>query len=337
MAWAAPENVGDVDASVSDAKKKLRSLYGYAKHLDDTPIYTLDFGVALMQYKVNRNKQILEGKVLGKPGMTLDGKLDWAVKKNLEIPPYDKKTSPAVPVVVTVQGHMGGMFDGPQYLTARALEHPVRRVDVQPVWYDNTRKPFNNKDGVTKLDAIVNDPKEIPFGVPWAISAHSQGSVIFCDWWEQICQPNLHLWPYSHFRGGINFGNPRRPMNVVAPWITDPPPRGSEGLDPNCLDVPIPGVIEVSRDGDLYANKTPGLSADYKEAVYMAVCRGRFFGSDTLGAELLELATRFGNPTEIFALFQAIASGVSGLITLREHGEFDLRPCVNHLATILGV
>lgn len=335
--WAPPSEIGDVDSSIAEAKIKMRRMYGYARDLDATPIYTVEFGVALMQYKVNRNEQILRGIVVGKPGMSIDSKLDWAVKKNLEISPYDKKVAPVVPVAITVQGHLGGMFDGPAYFTARALEHPVRRIDVQPVFYDNSRKPFNNADGVIKLDAIVNNPNEIPPGTPWAVLAHSQGSVVFCDWWEKIAQPNLHRWPYSHFRGGVNFGNPRRPMNVVVPWIADPPPRGSEGLDPNCLKQPIPGVIEVSRDGDLYANKTPGLSADYKEAVYMAVCRGKFFGADTLGAELMELATRFGNPVEIFALFRAIVSGVSGLITLREHAEFDLRPCVNHLATILGV
>lgn len=336
MTWKSPSIPGDVDPSIAEAKRKLRG-YSYGKDLDITSIYTVEFGVALVQFQVNRNSQIAKGLVTGKPGMAIDGVLDWRVKKNLEIYPYDKKQTPKpVPVVVTVQGHMGGMFDGPQYFAARALEDPVRRVDVQPVFYDNTRKPFNNEDGISKLDAIVNDRNEIPLNTPWAVSAHSQGSVIFCDWWERICQPNLHRWPYSHFRGGINFGNPRRPRNIVVPWISDPPPRGSEGLDPDCLEAPIPGVIEVARDGDLYANKTPGRAADYKEAVYMAVCRGRFFGSDTLGAELGRLATQFG-PMEIFAVFQAIISGVSGVATLREHGEFDLRPCVDHLARILEV
>lgn len=338
MAWKVPSNPGDIDPSIAEAKGKLRK-YLYGKSLDSTSIYTVEFGVALVQFQINRNEQISKGRVVGKPGMAVDGALDWRVKKNLEIYPYDKTQQNAkpVPVVITVQGHMGGMFDGPQYFAARALEDPVRRIDVQPAYYDNTRKPFNNKSGILALDRIANDPNEIPFGVPWAVSAHSQGSVVFCDWWEQICQPNLNRWPYSHFRGGINFGNPRRPRNVVVPWISDPPPRGSEGLDPDCLEAAIPGVIEVARDGDLYANKTPGDAADYKEAVYTAVCRGRFFGSDSLGAELSELARKFGNPMEIFALFKAITSGVSGLITLREHGEFDLRPCVDHLARILEV
>ena len=36
-------------------------------------------------------------------------------------------------------------------------------------------------------------------------------------------------------------------------------------------------------------------------------------------------------------MFQAILIGVIGLAQLREHGEFDLRPCIDHTARILGV
>lgn len=337
MAWRAPQEPGDSDPSVAAAKAKLRR-YSYGKGLDDSPVYTVEFGVALLLFKTNRNEQILRGDVRGMPGMALNGVLDWAAKKNLEILPTNASPAPTiVPVVFTIQGHMGGMFDGPQYFTARALEDPVRRIDVQPVWYDNTRKPFNMADCVRRADALANDPRELPPGTNWGVTAHSQGSVGFCDWWEQIIEPNRNRWPYSHFKGGINFGNPRRPRGVVDPSIPDPPPPGTEGLDPNPLREAIPGVAEYSRDGDLYANKKPGPAADYKEAVYMAVCRGKLFGADTLGAEIGRLATAFGNPIEVFYVFQAIVSGVSGLITLREHGEFDLRPAVAHLASVLEV
>ena len=113
---------------------------------------------------------------------------------------------------------------------------------------------------------------------------------------------------------------------------------GSEGLDPDCLDEPIPGVEEVSRDGDLYTNKMPDTgAAEWTQAVYLAVARGRVFGNDTLAEEIGELAMRFGNPIEILAMFQAIVIGVVGVAQLREHGEFDLRPCIDHTARILGV
>lgn len=332
MAWAPPSKPGDTDPSIAAAKAKLRK-YSYGRALDTGPVYTVEFGVALMQFKVNRNEQILKGTVRNMPGMEVDGELDWAAKKNLEILPAPKKK----PVILTIQGHMGGMFDGPAYFTARDLE--LRGlVDVQPIWYDNTRKPFNNADGVHRADVIANNPAEIPVGVHWAVLAHSQGSIVFCDWWEQIIKPNRNKWPYSHFRGGINFGNPRRPRNVTAPWVADSPRSGTEGLDPDCLDTAIPGVVEVCRDGDLYTNKRPGtLDSEYTQAVYLAVARGRLFGRDTLAEEIGELALRFGNPLEVWAVFQAIATGVIGVARLDEHVQFDLRPCISHTARILGV
>lgn len=333
MAWQPPSMPGDTDPSVREAKKKLRG-YSYGKGLDDTPVYTVEFGVALIQFQTNRNRQILRGQVSGMPGMNVTGTLDWATKKNLKILPADLAPPPkSLPVVFTVNGHMGGLFDGPAYFTARVLEEQGR-VRVQPVGYDNTRKPFNNASGVAELDRLVNG---LAPGTPSAVLAHSQGSIVFCDWWEKHCKPNLHRAPYNGFRGGINFGNPRRPMSTVAPWVADPPPLGSEGLDVDCLDEPIPNVAEVSRDGDLYANKTPGEAAEYKEAVYLAVARGRFTGHNSLVEQMGEIATAFGNPLEVFAVFQAIVSGVQGLINLREHGEFDLRPCIDHTARILGV
>lgn len=330
MAWSPPSKPGDADPAIAAAKAKLR-VYSYGKLLDSGDVYTVEFGVSLIEFQTRRNLQILKGQVAGMPGMNVVGVLDWATKKNLNILPASKP----IPVAFTINGHMGGLFDGPAYFTARVLEEQGK-VRVQPVGYDNVKIPFNNASGFREIERLVNDPGILPLGTPWVLLSHSQGSVVECDFYEKRIQPNVGQWPYSHYRGGVRFGNPRRPMNTVAPWIADPPPEGSEGLDPNCLDVATPNVAECSRDGDLYANKTPGLAADYKEAVYMAVCRGKFMGSDSLVKELGELATQFGNPIEIFALFRAIVSGVSGLIQLREHGEFDLRPCIDHVARILA-
>ena len=84
MAWKVPSKPGDVDPSIAEAKRKLRK-YFYGKTLDSTSTYTVEFGVALVQFQINRNEQIAKGKVVGKPGMAVDGALDWRVKKNLEI------------------------------------------------------------------------------------------------------------------------------------------------------------------------------------------------------------------------------------------------------------
>ena len=334
MAWAPPSKPGDRDPSITAAKRKLRG-YSYGKTLDESLEYTVEFGVALIEFQTRRNLQILKGQV-AMPGMNTAGILDWATKKNLEILPDQLQPRKNLPVVFTINGHLGGLFDGPAYFTARVLEEQGR-VRVQPVGYDNVRKPFNNNSGITELERLICDPLVLPPGTPWAVLSHSQGALIDCDHHERYVAPNQDRWPYNGFKGGVRFGNPRRPMNTVAPWVADPPPKGSEGLDPDCLDAPTPGVMEVSRDGDLYANKTPGAAAEYKEAVYLAVARGQFMGRNSLVEQMGELALSFGNPTEIFAVFQAIVSGVIGLIQLREHVEFDLRPCVDHTARILGV
>lgn len=333
MAWAPASEPGDSDPLISDAKRKLGA-YSYGKGLGDTDEYTIEFGVALVEFKTRRNEQIMRGTVRDMPGMQPTGVFDWAVKKNLgiladQVKPAGKK------VVFTINGHLGGLFDGVPYFTVRGLELEGR-IRVQPVGYDNVKKPFNNASGFRELDRLIKDPTVLPPGTEWAIVSHSQGAVVDCDYYEQVIEPNRNIWPYSHYKGGVRFGNPRRPLNVVAPWVADPPPQGTEGLDPYCLKAATPGVMEVSRDGDLYANKTPGRAGDYKEAIYMAVCRGKFMGSNTLAAELSVLATKFG-PAEVFAVFQAIISGVTGLVQLREHNEFDLGPAVDHLRRTLNV
>lgn len=334
MAWAPASKPGDTDPLISDAKRKLGA-YTYGKGLGESDTYTVEFGVALVQFQINRNGQILKGQVRDMPGMNVTGIFDWAVKKNLGVLPEQTRPK-SLPVIFTINGHMGGLFDGPAYFTARVLEEQGR-VRVQPVGYDNTRKPFNNTSGIVELDRVINDPTILPPGTPWAKLSHSQGSIVDCDHHEQFVVPNQNRWPYNGFKGGVRFGNPRRPMDTVAPWIADPPPKGTEGLDPDCLDEPTPGVAECSRDGDLYANKKRGAAGDYKEAVYMAIARGKLTGPDSLAKEIGNIAAIFANPIGVFALFQAIISGVSGLITLREHGEFDLRPCIDHTARILGV
>lgn len=334
MAWAPASKPGDTDPLISDAKNKLKA-YSYGKGLDASDTYTVEFGVALVQFQTRRNQQILKGQVQGMPGMNVVGVFDWATKKNLQILPEQVKPK-NLPVIFTINGHMGGLFDGPAYFTARVLEQQGK-VRVQPVGYANTAKPFNNRSGIVELERLIHDPIVLPPGTPWVKLSHSQGSIVDCDHHEQYVVPNQNRWPYNGFRGGVRFGNPRRPINAVAPWIGDPPPQGSEGLDPDCLDEPTPGVEEVSRDGDLYANKTPGEAAEYKEAVYLAVARGKLTGRNGLVEQMGEIAGAFGNPVEIFAVFQAIISGVSGLINLREHGDFDLRPCIDHTARILGV
>ncbi|OBB20624.1 hypothetical protein [Mycolicibacterium elephantis] len=326
MAWQPPQDVGDRHPKIPDAKRYLGK-FSYGRGLGETDEYTVEFGVALRQWQVNIHYQVV---FKGRPGpdVNMVGVFDWAVQRQMGI---DKPPEPVdKPWIITIAGHLGAMDTGPAYWTALPLEQQGK-VQIQMVGYDNWSIPFNNRSGFNELDRIVHHVK--PAGVPWAVTAHSQGSLILSDYLEQWVLPNQHLPAYANFRGGVQYGNPRRPMGVVAPWVTDPPDHDSEGLDPDCLDGPLPGVAEVSRKGDLYADKKRTNAGEMKAAVYLAVARARFFGKDTLTEQMGELLFNFG--PEVWAVFRAIVDGISFAVNMDPHNVFDLRPGTEHLERIL--
>lgn len=327
MAWSPASDVGERDALIPAAKNVLRK-FSYGKGLGDTDAYTAEFGVALRQWQVNVNYQILFKGRPG-PGVNTDGVFDWAVKKQFGILPEDQAPE-AKPWVITVAGHMGAWDTGPAYLTAMALGHAVR---VQGVGYNNTALPFDNQSGYAELNRIVME--WLPRDVPWAIASHSQGCIVTSDYLERVVLPGKARGeaPYVNFRGGVHFANPRRPYGVSAPWVADPPDIDTEGLDPVCLTAEIPGMAEVARHGDLYAEKRRDEAGEHKSAVYLAAARGRFTGKDSLAEQIGEIVTDIG--PEMFAVFQAITGGIQFLFDMSSHDVFDLGPCVNHLKSVL--
>lgn len=326
MAWTPPQNVGDRHPKIPDAKRYLRR-FSYGQGLGETDEYTPEFGVALRQWQTNIHYQVT---FKGRPGPDVNqvGVFDWAVQRQMGI---DQPPEPVTrPWIITVAGHLGDMFTGPAYWTALPLEQQGK-VQIQPVGYDNWSIPFNNASGFNELDRIVHQVK--PAGAPWAIASHSQGAIVTSDYLEQRVLANPAHPEYANFRGGIHYGNPRRPMGVVASWIPDPPPADSEGLDPDCLDQAIPGVAEASRKGDLYADKKRNNAGEMKAAVYLAVARAKFFGRDSLAEQMAELVFNFG--PEVWAVFEAIVDGISFAINMDPHNVFDLRPGTEHLERIL--
>jgi hypothetical protein len=329
MAWHPAATVGDTDPLISDAKKEL-SKFSYGKGLGDTDEYTVGFGTALRQWQVNIHYQVV---FKGRPGpdVNLTGVFGYAEKWQMRLLP-ESRPAASKKVIFTVAGHLGDMLTGPAYFTARWLEERGL-VRIQPIGYDNGSIPFNNASGDRELRRCINDPLILPPGTDWAVGAHSQGSII-TSYIVEHAAANKHMWPWSHFKGGIQFGNPRRPMNAVAPWVTDPPPPGSEGLAHDCMKAAIPNVAEVSRKGDLYADKKPSQSSEYKTAIYRAVL-GDFMGHDSLTEQMVELVASGG--LQLWNVFEAIVSGVTGAVHLDQHNMFDLGPCVDHYRRILAV
>lgn len=329
MAWAPAQRPGDRHANIPAAKRVLGK-FSYGKNLDDTDEYTVEFGVALIQWQVNIHYQVV---FKGRPGpdVTTAGVFDWATQKQmglLDPPPAQQK-----PWIITIAGHMGAWDNGPAYWSALPL-HEQGRAVVQGVGYDAHSIPFNNKDGFRELNRILYDVK--PDHVPYAIMAHSQGAIIACDYIEQVILQRPDDPSLKNFRGGVMFGNPRRPMGVVAPWIADPPPATNSGIAPDYLPRKLPGVEEASRKGDLYADSAPGPAAEYRVAIYRIIAKGEFFGGkDSIAEQLLELGI---NPlSELWPVVQAIIGAIGGAINMDAHNFFDLTPPRDHVARILSI
>lgn len=335
--WRPPSTPGDHDPAIIDAKRAL-SRYSYGKSLGSTDEYTVTFGVALRQFQVNRNGQIMRGEVRDMPGMNVEGKLDWATKKNLLILPEQLHPPRQLPVIFTIAGHLGDMFTGPAYLTARWLEER-KLVRIQPIGYDNGTIPFNNRSGFDMFMEAVNDPRILPGGTDWAVGAHSQGALIASWLLEDFFRPGKarNEWPWNHWKGSVHWGNPWREQGVVASFIGDPPGPDFEGLALRRIVNTPPEVQEVARKGDLYASAKHGAQeTEMKRAVYQAVADGNFFiGQDTLGEQMAEIALSFG--LEIWNVFVAIVDAIGFAANQSPHNIFDLGPSVDHFRRVLSV
>ncbi len=323
MAYQPPSKPGDRHPKIPGAKRFL-GRYSYGKGLGDSDEYSVAFGVALMTWAPKFNAEIDRGRP--GPRVNTAGVFDWAVQKQMGL----DTAEPIRPLVLTLAGHTGGMDTGPGYWSARPLEERGA-VQIQMVGgFNNHAIPFQMPPQIAEANRLLHEPQLRVTERPWGVSAHSRGALAFATLWQQR-DPSDPIW--RTFRGGLLFGNPKRPMGVVAPWIGDKPDPGSEGLAPDCLTEPIPGVQEVSRRKDLYADKTPGPAAEYKVAIYRAVAYGQFFGADSITEQMVELATRFGS--EVWPVFQAIIGGIGFLINMDPHNIFDLTPPRQHLERIL--
>ena len=327
MAWAPPQTVGDRDTLIPAAKKYL-SKFSYGRGLGDTDVYTIEFGVALREWQNRIHYQVA---FKGRPGPDVNvlGVYDWACKKQMGL--LEVAGAPRLPWIITVGGHLSTWDTGPAYWAALPLQQQGKAV-VQGVGYDAARIPFNNQSGLDELNRIVHHVK--PAGVPWCIASHSQGAIITSDYLQHNVIDHQGVAAYSNFRGGVQFGNPRRPMGVVAPWVHDPPDADAEGLAHNCLTGKLPGVEEVSRAGDLYADKKRNAAGEHKTSIYRLIAHGDLFGKDSLTEQLMEIAVDMQG--EVWPLFQAITGGIQFAINMDPHNIFDLGHATRHLENVLA-
>lgn len=325
MAYTAPHKPGDRHPKIPGAKRFL-ARYLYGRGLGESDEYTIEFGVALRTWGPRFNAEIDKGRA--GPRVPVDGSFDWRVQRQMGL---DDQGGKVKPLILTAMGHLGNMTAGPDYLAARPLE--VRgQVQIQMVGgFNNDAIPFQLVPQIVEMNRLLHEPQLRILDRDWAVSAHSRGALAFCTLWQQR-NPDDPIW--RTFKGGLMFGNPKRPLGVVAPWISDRPDPDTEGLAPDCLTAPIPGVAEVSRKNDLYADKKVGVKAsELKVAIYQLIAYGKLFGKDSITEELLSMAFTFGKV--VWDLFAALSDGIQFAFNMDPHNRFDLTPAERHLESIL--
>jgi hypothetical protein len=236
----------------------------------------------------------------------------------------------AKPIIFTVEGHLSNMFVGPCAYTAQELEREGL-AHCQPVGYDNVSLPFNNQSGVNELlrllnSTVMDNGVPFPYGTPWELFIFSQGGIVGSKVFMQLRTSNHPR--LKDLKAVLAFGNPYRQKDVIAPWVADPPKKGTQGIsDVRMTDTPE-YWREVARTGDLYAENPDSEVGLNRSAIYKIVAENSWAGGEAgMWQRVLDLAK---NPADgLLDIAVAIAGGVRFVTNMAPHGTYDLGPCVD--------
>ena len=252
-----------------------------------------------------------------------------------------KITPPAKPIIFTVEGHMSSMFVGPAYFTAKALEEQGL-VHVQPIGYVNTALPFRSQTGVDELVRLLDAPvldNGIPFpdGTPWGLCGFSEGSIVTGRTFMEHIRPangRVHR-RLKDLKRAIAFGDPLRAKDHCAPWVPDPPKRGTQGIADKRLEDPPDFWVSHSRTGDLYSENPDNEVGRDRTAIYKIVAESSWSGGESgMWQRVLDLAK---NPADgLVDIAFAIAGGVKFVANMSPHGAYDLAPCVDWMRGVVA-
>ncbi|MAY48874.1 MAG: hypothetical protein CMH38_02920 [Microbacterium sp.] len=344
MAWSPAKAVEDFDVRISDAKEVLDN-YSYGQELlpeklagGYTDTYTAEFGRAIVRYKTAVNELVRLGRRPG-PITDFDTEFDWATKVQMGLVPRSIIPAPAGvptpnrrPLWISVEGHLSDMWIGPAVEVGHRLE-AEHKVQLQPTWYDNARIPFNNASGVDMICSFFRDPNRMWVGRPWWLSGFSQGDIVVTLFLlRHVFPPGSEFHAHLPFwLGAVEYGAPCRPLDVVAPWVADPPRPGTRGIASERMPFEVPDgrgglvpvqnkVAYVCRRRDMYT-ETPDDGAGAKQTAIYDVVQGSW------GPLLMELL-RFGiEPTDqVIETAIAISRGALFLVNMDKHGGYVLEP-----------
>lgn len=303
VGWGLNDN-SKSDFTVRKIKDFMRRKFsGYAGGLADTNLFDLEMLKAVTTMQRN---YVNAGKL--RIGTFIDGVLDLETQyvMGYKLRPVVPGTNvpKLLPVIFSVEGHLSNMWAGPTVDIAMALQAEGKAY-FQPVGYDNGALPFNNRSGISALQALVGSTRfengvAFPPECPWGIEGFSQGAMIASDFIEQHVlnpQGSLH-WRLPTFKRGLMLGNPRREQGQCVPWSIKRPAENTKGIMDHTFNASKTSIAdkwaENATDGDMFAVITLGDAGEYATAIAKIVTENSWAGGDM--ALLSKLLTWVSEP-----------------------------------------
>lgn len=321
--------------AIGKAKRELKRKFSYAKHLDDSNVFTEDMLAVLIEYQGKKNASGY------KPPLRTDGVLDYATQKALGTIPSEQPAPAKVGTLFTAQGTGVDMWTGLPADTARAVEgdwewQPIGNypADPFPMWPSIWK-------GIEELRFQIRRHAELKPGSKIALAGYSQGAVVISWVWKwDIEHPNgmLHdLLP--NVVAAVTWGNPMREYRVAngnrfAGW---PVPEG-RGIYKDRLERTPTWWLDFAHGGnsqwgrDLYTDSPNNHTGDIQTAVCDVVMMADLFTAFNM--LFVHVGHLSDNPAaEIPPIFDAVVQ--AGMFFVPQgtmpHLDYDIRPAVEYL------
>ncbi|AGU91961.1 lysin B [Mycobacterium phage Adawi] len=266
MAWAPPSKPGDTDPLIVPAKAYLRR-FSYGKGLDDTPIYTAEFGQALMTFAPKRNAEIDAG-TKAKPYVNVGGVFDWAMKKQLGLLEPAPPPPPGPRHAALVFRGTGGVI-GLDYVSQVCQGAADLVEEFNPEFPASMGGLPPGAPGTPSARDAINIGYRS--GVNWirqnpdrtiVLGGYSLGEIVAAMLTEALLKPggelyehrdrfvcSFHIGPPARPEGASFYGGTAAPGVGISSWRMDPTlardPRNLWLCDPEdmygAIPVPVPG------------------------------------------------------------------------------------------------
>jgi hypothetical protein len=325
--------LNDSSDEVRKIKAYMRKKFSYAVNLSDTTLFdqATAIAVAEMQRRYNAAGKLATGSYT--PGII---NVETKYVMGYAVRPVKPK-----PIVITVEGHMSNMWFGPCAFIGSQLEQEGL-CHHQPVAYDRTSLPFNNKSGVDEVVRLLSQDRLGPNGdwpfppdLDWYLLGFSQGAIITGKVWLDKLRPakprTLLAARRDHLQRAIAFGDPYREKDVCAEWVPDPPRPGTKGISDRLMDNTPPWWKVHSRHGDLYSENPDNEDGLNRTAIYKIAAENSWTGGpasilNRIGVDLLQ------DPVDgVYDIAKSIIGGIMFLGNMQPHGGYDLGPPTDYI------